>query len=310
MAKVIGFLGATNAKVWSKYVTAFEEVLDQLGPIPVGGQKVAVSYKWANGDWTQYGPIAQQFVDDGVDAIVTSGTQCVNEAYKQIQNAKQIFFAAAGGPLSANNTAIGTLNDQAKSAFADQRFFKISQILPQPAGGGQPTVAVLGNYSLPNVKAEMDNIFGPNGNDGVAHNNQITVSKVDIAGKTPLEIDAAVAGLNVDLLYVCTDPMVTTHQDTIIARAKAKQLRTMFAFREYVENGGLISFGADFTGMFTTAAQNVHAYLRGVSLGQIRVAAPAALNPKFVLNTLTEAAIAKPIPQGLKNQCELWPPVP
>jgi putative ABC transport system substrate-binding protein len=308
MAKIIGFLGATNPDVWDRFFYAFKQTIKQLGP--ANGQNVFIDDQWAGGDPARYQSITQNFVNSNVDAIVTSGSEPVQVAHTTAPN-MPIFFASAGSAPNAGNV-IGTVNEQADSNLAKKRFNTLNKLC-----GNNATIAVLGNFNRSNVKTETDNIFGPHGNDGEAHNNQLNAIQVDIQGQTPAQIEAAINGLNnVALLYVCTDPTTTTNQDTIISAANKKKLKTMFAFRDYVERGGLLSQGPDLTSMFVLAAQNVHAFLGGASLHNLHAAQKhksslAGLNHKVVLNTMTEAAVlgaGNQIDPAVRNTAELWPP--
>jgi ABC-type uncharacterized transport system substrate-binding protein len=298
MTKTIGFLGASNPLIWSKYVGAFSKKLTSLGQ--AGGEDVAVSYKWAEGDTTAYTSIAQQFVADGVKAIVTSGTEPVRQALGVVPATMQIFFASAGEAFQGVPNVTGTWNEQTDRNLANRRFLALRQIF-----GAGATVAVLGNFAMDNVKKEKGNIDPPN---GVGPGNQLNLVQVDIQGQSSTQIAATINGLNnVAVLYVCTDPLITAEQEVIITTAFNKKLPTMFAFREYVENGGLMSIGPDFSTMFETAATDVHNFLSGVHLEKIR-SHRAALAHTLVINTITQAAIGLTIPNPpMGPQTQFWP---
>jgi putative ABC transport system substrate-binding protein len=293
MTKTIGFLGATNPLIWSKYVGAFAAKLASLGNTP-SGETIAVSYKWAEGNTAAYRSIAQQFVNAGVDAIVTSGTEPVRQALSVVPATMQIFFASAGERFP-NGNVHGTWNEQTDRNLTNRRFLALRQIFGQGA-----TVAVLGNYSMGNVQQEKVNIDPPN---GVGPANQLNVVPANIQGQTPSQIAATINALNnVAVLYVCTDPLVTTEQEVIITTAFDKKLPTMFAFREYVENGGLMSIGPDFSAMFVTAATNVHDFLSG------RPPHRPPIAHTLVINKITRAHIGLTIPSPPINaQTQFWP---
>lgn len=90
----VGFLGATNPKVWGPFVDTFNKRLHELGWIP--GNNLAVDQQWADGDVGALAPgFAEGFASEGVDVIVTSGTQAV-QAAKKAAKATPIVFASAG----------------------------------------------------------------------------------------------------------------------------------------------------------------------------------------------------------------------
>lgn len=299
MTKTIGFLGATNPVVWGKYIAAFSKKLSSLGQI--NGQDVVVSYKWAEGDETNYQTIAQKFVTDGVQAIVTSGTQPVLAALPVVPNNIPIFYAYAGGPFPTTATNIkGTLNNQNDIALANQRLDLLKRMgFPQGT-----TLLVLGNLQLANAKPDRDNMNTANGAA-----NWFTLKEIDIKNN-PTQIETHImtniAGLTNVVLYVCTDPMITANQDVIITTAINNKLPTMFGFREYVENGGLMAHGpGDFTDMFDATAGNVFSYLSGTPLSQISSGMP---RHKTVVNLVTAAAINVTIPTSVLSQSDHWPP--
>ena len=55
----------------------------------------------------------------------------------------------------------------------------------------------------------------------------------------------------------CTDPLVTTYAARINTMAMSERLPTMYAFREYVRNGGLLSYGPNFPDLFRRAGDYV-----------------------------------------------------
>ena len=99
------------------------------------------------------------------------------------------------------------------------------------------------------------------------------------------QITTAIQGLKgkVDALYVCTDLLLTTHEVAVNVAAASVQLPTMHAFREYVEAGGLMSYGPDFPAMFERAAELADSILRGADPATIEVEAPDTA--EFVANT-------------------------
>ena len=77
-----------------------------------------------------------------------------------------------------------------------------------------------------------------------------------------------------DALYVCADPLVNTNRVRINTLALAARLPTMHGFREYVEAGGLMSYGPNFPDLFRRAADYVDKILRGAKPADIPVEQP------------------------------------
>jgi putative ABC transport system substrate-binding protein len=92
----IGFLGATKHSAWSEFIPPFEQQLRDQGWI--SGHNLEIDYRWADGQPDRFEKIAKDFVDRGVDVIVTAGTSAVAAAKKATKTIP-IVFAAAGDPV-------------------------------------------------------------------------------------------------------------------------------------------------------------------------------------------------------------------
>jgi ABC-type uncharacterized transport system substrate-binding protein len=93
-----------------------------------------------------------------------------------------------------------------------------------------------------------------------------------------------------DALYVCADPLVNTHRIRQYL-ALAARLPTMHGFREYVEAGGLMSYGYNVPDHFRRAADYIDKILRG--------AKPADLPLELVINLTTAKALGLDVPPTL-----------
>jgi putative tryptophan/tyrosine transport system substrate-binding protein len=121
---------------------------------------------------------------------------------------------------------------------------------------------------------------------------------------TPLEIrraeDIAPAfeALNAraDALYVVSDALVATNRSRIITFALATRLPTIFAYRDYVQAGGLMAYGPNFSDQFRRAADYVDKILRGTNPGDIPVEQPTKF--ELVINLTTAKALGLTIPES------------
>ena len=239
----IGFLGATTPSVWRAFVETFETGLRRRGWID--GANIAIDYEWAEGDPKQFGRIAKKFARRGVDVIVTSGTGPVLAAIAAAGNIP-IVYAAAGDPKNTGllakgkGTVVGFSNRQTDLAI--HRLDRLHKLVPQIDDLG-----ILGNGGVKNVNLEMDKL--------VARAKQFKMRTQVADVRKVSEIAPKIKAMKgkVDALFVCTDPFVTTHHIAINIAAAAAGLPTIHAFREYVEGGGLASYGPDFRGDVRTA---------------------------------------------------------
>ena len=99
-----------------------------------------------------------------------------------------------------------------------------------------------------------------------------------------------------DALYVCGDPLVDTNRIRIIILATGMRLPTMSDFPEYVQAGGLMSYGPNFPDSFRRAAGYVDKILRGAKPGDLPVEQPTKFD--LVINVTTAKALGLTIPES------------
>ncbi len=285
----IGFLGATTPSVWSTFVAAFLQRLRELGW--VDGRDIAIEYRWAEGRGERYAEFATEFVRLKVDVIVTAGTPAVIAAMKETSTVP-IVFAAAGDPIGTRLVAslprpggnvTGLSNQQ--TDLAGRRLELLRDVVP-----GLRRVAVMGNVNTPNVTLEMDEV------EALAPKIGIEITKLEI--KKAEDIVPGIESVNgrVDGLYICTDPLITTHTARINTLAVSEKLPTMYAFREYVRSGGLMSYGPNFPDLFRRAGDYVDKILRGATPAELPVEQPVKFD--LIINLSTAKALGLKIPEA------------
>jgi ABC-type uncharacterized transport system substrate-binding protein len=99
-----------------------------------------------------------------------------------------------------------------------------------------------------------------------------------------------------EALYVCTDPLVVTNRARIHTLAMSARLPTIYNSREYVEAGGLMSYGPNFSDQWRRTAEIVDKILRGAKAGDIPVEQPTKF--ELVINLTTAKALNLSIPES------------
>jgi len=295
--KTIGFLGATNPAVWSKFIATFEEALRGRGW--VNGGNASIVYRFAEGEPSNYAKFAKQFVDKHVDIIVTSGTMpalAVKKATLKDADAPSaipVVVAALADPVgstliasfaSPGGNITGMSNEQIN--LASDRLNAFRSVVQMSRLG------ILANPNASNAKKEMDEVYG--------FANKLGITLVTCKVTEAEEITSKIKGLKnqVDALYVCTDALLTTHQVAIHVAAASAGLPTMHAFREYVEAGGLMSYGPNFRTIFQHAAELVDKILRGARPANLPI--KKLKKNELVISASTAQALGVTIPQGVK----------
>jgi putative ABC transport system substrate-binding protein len=100
-----------------------------------------------------------------------------------------------------------------------------------------------------------------------------------------------------DALYVATDPLVFTNRVRINGLAQDARLPTIYGSREYVEAGGLMSYGPSYTELFRRAADYVDKILRGAKPGDIPVEQPTKF--ELIVNLRTAKTLGLDVPPAM-----------
>jgi ABC-type uncharacterized transport system substrate-binding protein len=287
---VIGFLGATTASVWSPFVDAFLQRLRELGWID--GSTVVIEYRWAQGREERYAEFAAEFVRGKVDVIVTAGTDATM-AVEKTTSEIPIVFAAVGDPVGTGLVAslahpggnvTGLSNEQ--TDLAGYRLELLHEVVPSVR-----RVALLGNIASPLILLEMKAA------EEAAPKLALEVFRLGVR-KTE-DIEPAIESIKdrADALYVCTDPLISTNRVAINILAIGQKLPTMNSFREYVQAGGLISYGPNFPDLFRRAGDFVNKILRGAKPADIPVEQPVKFD--LMINATTAKVLGLTIPEKI-----------
>jgi putative ABC transport system substrate-binding protein len=155
-------------------------------------------------------------------------------------------------------------------------------------------LAILANPASQNVRLEIERVQRRAKRRGL----QTVICNV----QTGTQIGLAIKRLKgrADALYVGTDPLITHHRIAINIAAASMRLPTMHAFRDYIETGGLISYGPNFRTMFATAAEVADKILRGGKPADIPV--HTEKNFELVVNLETARMLDLKIPNRVRRR--------
>jgi putative ABC transport system substrate-binding protein len=262
---IIGFLVAGSPASHGAWVAAFAQRLSELGW--TDGRNIKIEYRWAAGDLPQTTKYAIEFVQQKVDVIVTSafGVDAAKEATSTI-------------PIVS-------------AAFGDMVARGLAKSLARP--GGNVTGLSIQPVELSSKRLELLRDIIPNVHRLAAMVNTHVVGEQEVVGirtastklnidanvidiRTAEDIEAAMATLagQTDALYVYSEPLTNANKDKIIKAATAAKIPTIFGFREFVDAGGLISYGPNFIDLFVRAAEFTDKILRGARPADLPVQQP------------------------------------
>jgi putative ABC transport system substrate-binding protein len=285
----IGLLGSSTPLAMSQWVAAFVQRLRDLGWTE--GRTVVIEYRWAEGRSSRAAEIAAEFVRLKVDVIVLYSTSPVLAA-KQATSVIPIVFAAANDPVGANLVAslarpggnVTGLSVQ-QADVAGKKLELLREVVP-----GLRHLAIMANTGNPGVMLEMG--------EAQAAARTLGLEAITVEIRRAEDIAPGFDALKgrAEALYVCTDPLVITNRARIHTLAMGARLPTIYNSREYVEAGGLMSYGPNFPDLFRRAADYVDKILRGAKPGDIPVEQPTKFD--LVINLTTAKALRLTIPES------------
>src|SRR6516165_2469893 len=287
---VIGLMGAGSAAAQTHLTSAFLQRFRELGWTE--GRDVRIEYRWSEGRSERFAEIAAEFVRLKVDLILTHNTPPTLAA-KQTTSTIPIVFATAGDPVGTGIVAslsrpsgnITGLSGQAADT-AGKRVELLRELIPDLR-----RLAILADADSPLTTRDVDET------QGAARTLALETVAFEIRRRE--DIAAAFKALQgrAQALYVSTGPLVFVNRIRINTFALAARLPMMHGVREYVEAGGLMSYGPNWPHMWSRAADLVDKILRGTKPGEIPVEQPTKFD--FVINLSTAKALGLTIPDKL-----------
>ena len=249
----IGFLCAATNAAWTKYYGAFESALKRTNP------NVHITYVSVEADSKGYDGAARYLAGiKDIKVIVTAGTEAALACKRAADPTKTaVVFASAGDPLGCGlvkslrhptgTNVTGCINKQTDEGIVKKRIDVMKNKLPP-----RKIVLVVGNNppapgTLCAIDHAMDKALD------LLRQARIATATKDKGRWSPsdfLSVDNVKAKLTplrdeVDVLWVCSDPVVSANVNYLIHAARALGMRTMHEFREHVDapNNGHQCYG-------------------------------------------------------------------
>jgi ABC-type uncharacterized transport system substrate-binding protein len=285
----IGLL-RTNAPP-DPFVDAFRDGMRTLGY--EDGQTVLYETRWAEGKPDRLPVLAAELTALNVDIILTGGDTAIRAA-QNAAPATPIVMGASNDPVGAGFAHSlarpgGTVTGITifSKELSQKRLELFRETVPSLA-----RVAVLINPSFPAALSETKATEEAAQLLGITMQ-PVTASRVD-------ELERALKSLTnskVDGLITLADPFFTAHRGRIVDLANAARLPTMLHWREFVQAGGLLSYGPDNVDLYRRAANFVDKILKVAKPGDLPIEQPT----KFVLaiNLKTARTLGITVPQSV-----------
>ena len=288
---VIGFLGNTSPALFQSRIVALRNGLNDNGYID--GHNLAIEYRWAEGQYDRLPALAAELVGGKVDLIVTGGTPATR-AGKAATSTIPIVFAGVGDPVAAglvDSLARPGGNVTGFSILATELTPKRLEVLLQLV----PTTEIVGLLVNPN-NTNTERAIGDA--KEVAQAKSVTLHV--LTAKTKAEIDAAFASMTDGRtwgLIVQPDGFFIGQRQQLATLALRSKVPTIFGFRDFIEAGGLISYGPSLSAAFRQAGDYAGRVLKGARPSDLPVQQPTTF--ELIINLKTAREVGLPVPQSL-----------
>ena len=170
--------------------------------------------------------------------------------------------------------------------LAAKRLELLRQVFP-----GLQRLAAIGHYGGPGVVLEIGEL------QTAAQSLGLNVAIFEVRRAEDFAPAFAAFKGRVDAVYVMSDPLMTSNRVRLNTLSLVERLPTMHGLREFVEVGGLMSYGPNFQDLWRRAGEYVDKILRGAQAGDLPVEQPTKF--ELVINLQTAKALGIQIPDKL-----------
>jgi putative tryptophan/tyrosine transport system substrate-binding protein len=285
---VVGFLNPRSQSRGEKVAAAFRRGLQDAGYEE--GRNVAVEYRWTDDQNERLPSLAADLVARGVAAIVAGGGTWV--AAKGATTSIPIIFTTGLDPVSTGmvksiNRPEANLTGAtfySGGALIAKQIELLRELVPKVT-----LVAMLVHPSSPSAKPQVQDAAV------AARQNGVALHIVNVADAP--DLDTAFAAIQADALVIAVDPFFDSRAAQVVAGLACRRMLTMYYIREFVEAGGLVSYGASILDTYRQAG----VYAGRILAGAKPIDLPVVLPTKFelVINLQTAKMLGLTIPPSL-----------
>jgi putative ABC transport system substrate-binding protein len=288
---VVGFVFSGSAGGFAHLLTALREGLREKGHLE--GQNLTIEYRWAEGHYDRLPILAADLVRHRVSLIISTGGIIAARAVKAATSDIPVVFASGDDPVrfgiveslnhpGGNVTGVTILS----SMLVPKRIEIVRELVP-----GSRRLGLLVNAANPNAEANVKDA------DAAARTlgEDLLVSRVEVIDLDSAFRDFAKQGINT--ILITTDPDFNSRREHIAQLSVQNRIALVADFREYVDAGGLMSYGASIVDMYRRLGVYAGRVLDGAKPADLPVEQPTRF--ELVLNLKTARALGLDVPATL-----------
>jgi putative ABC transport system substrate-binding protein len=295
---VIGFLSSRSPGESSPVLAAFRKGLAETGFAE--GQNVAIAFRWAEGRYAELPALAAELVGLNVAVVLAAGSTPSARAAKAASSTIPVVFSGVPDPVGlglvaslnrpgGNVTGMSTLTSELGAKSVEV----LKEMLPKAA-----LFAYLVNPSSPSAE-------DPETNGARMAARALGVELEIVKASTDRELDEvfpAIKALRPDGLIVSPDPFFDSRRDRLVALSAQHAMPAKYGWREYVLDGGLMSYGTDLPDNYRRAGVYVGRILKGEKPADLPVMQPDKF--ELVINLKTARALGLEVPPRLVERAD------
>ena len=275
----------------SREAQAFRHGLRDAGYVE--GRDVVIEWRYANGDFDRAPELAADLVQRKVDVIVVESTIAAR-AVMRATSTIPIVMALVSDPVGSglvtslahpggNVTGLSTMSIE----HSAKRLQLLKETIPRLS-----RVAVLWNPTTPYHPKVIEELK--------AAAPALSIELSLAAARAPEQINpafSAVSRAHAQALYVIEGGIFFAHRTTLLKLASNARLPAIYGEREYVDEGGLMSYGANLRDLYRRSAGYVDKILKGTKPGDLPIEQPTKF--ELVVNLKTAKALGIAIPESI-----------
>jgi len=259
----------------------------------VEGKNIFVEYRWTEGEPTRLPDLAAELTRLNVDVIFASGTQAAL-AVKSAATAIPVVFITHADPVEAGLVSSlgrpgGTFSGLTLMApeLVGKRLALLKEAVPTAR-----SVAVLVNTANPGMQSTLRHL------QAAALTLEVKLQILD--ARAAHEVEASLARTDsrqASAVYVSLDPLFFDHRARIVDFAAKERLPALYDVKEFVQAGGLMSYGQGFADLFRRVPYYIDRILKGAKPADLPVEQPTKF--ELTINLKTARALDLQVPPTL-----------
>jgi putative ABC transport system substrate-binding protein len=300
---VIGFLNSGSPGPFARNVAALRQGLEEAGYIE--GQNVALEYRWAEGQTDRLPVLAADLVHRHVAVIVSPDSasslaaKAATLAAKEASTTIPVIFLIGGDPVklglvasfnrpTGNITGVSVLFN----TLVAKEFEAMHETVPQA-----DSIGFLVNPTNPNVESDTRDVQSA----ATALKQKLVIVK----GSTETDLDAAFVKLaqqHIGALVVSADPLFATNVNQIVTLAARYRTPTVYYKRDYVDAGGLMSYGTSLADGYRQVGVYAGRILKGALPADLPV--QQSVKVELVVSVKTAKTLGITFPEAILQRAD------